>query len=178
MNAVLNVNRMRNISSEETKVLLHNTIVTPHFSSADVVWNGCSKTYATKLQTAQNFALRIIKNKRKRDSAKDILIEMKFLNLKQKRQVHEAVFIKKALMNKVSQNITDKYLEYLPNDKTRQATEGKLNLPNHRTTHYEKCPLYRTVKTWNSIPPHINENNQPNTFKKKYQNYLIENRTH
>ena len=87
-------------------------------------------------------------------------------------------------MNKSSQNLTNKYLEYLPNEKTRQAIEGKLNLPKHRTTKYEKCPLYRTVKTWNSIPPHINQNNeinqnnQPNTFKKKYQKYLMENRTH
>ena len=178
MNAILNLNRMRNILSEKTKVLLYNTIVTPHFSYADVVWNGCSKTYANKLQTAQNFALRIIKNRRKRDSAKQILREMKFLNLQQKRQVHEAVFIKKALMNKSSQNLTDKYLEYIPNEKTRQAIEGKLNLPKHRTTKYEKCPLYRTVKTWNSIPPHIIENNQPNTLKKKYQKYLIEKRTH
>ena len=177
MNAILNLNRMKHILPERTKILLYNAIVTPHFSYADVVWNGCSKANSTKLQAAQNFALRIIKNKRKRESTTGILKELNFLNLKQKRQVHEAVFIKKALMNKLSHNITYKYLEHLPNEKTRQAEQGKLNLPKHRTTKYEKSPLYRTIKTWNNIPESISEN-QPNLLKRKYQTYLIQNRTH
>ena len=177
MNAILNLNRLRNILPERTKILLYNSIVTPHFTYADVVWNGCSKENERKLQTAQNFAMRIIKNKSKRDSAYEIREELKFLDLKQKRQVHEAVFIKKALLNKLSQDITFKYLEFLPYEKTKQATDGKLNLPEHKTTKYENSPLYRTIKIWNSIPATINEN-EPKKFKQKYQQYLIQTRTH
>ena len=177
MNAILNLNRLRKILPEKTKILLYNTIVTPHFSYADVVWNGCSKGNAKKLQTAQNFAVRIIKNKSKRDSAEQILKDMKFLNLKEKRQVHEGVFIKKALLNKLSQNITNQYLEYLPNENTRQAETGKLNIPKHRTATFKNSPLYRTIKVLNSIPSTINEI-QPKPFKNQYQKYLIEQKTH
>ena len=177
MNAILNLNRLRNILSERTKILLYNSIVTPHFTYADVVWNGCSKENERKLQTAQNFALRIIKNKSKRESAREIRQELKFLNLKQKRQVHEAVFIQKALINKLSQDLTFKYLEFLPSEKTRQSKEGKLNLPKHKTTKYKHCPLYRTIKVWNNIPSTIDEN-EPGKFKRKYQQYLIETRLH
>ena len=178
MNAILNLNRLRNILPEHIKILLYNSIVTPHFNYADVVWNGCSTENENKLQTAQNFALRIIKNRSKKESAKEIRNELKFLNLKQKREVHEAVFIKKALLNKLSQNITYEYLEHLPSEKTRQADEGKLNIPEHRTSFYKKSPIYRTIKIWNNIPKTINEYNDPSKFKQKYQHYLIETRTH
>ena len=165
------------ILPKRTKILIYNSIVTPHFTYADVVWNGCSKENERKLQTAQNFAMRIIKNKSKRDSANEIREELKFLDLKQKRQVHEAVFIKKALLNKLSQDITFKYLEFLPYEKTKQATDGKLNLPEHKTTKYENSPLYRTIKIWNNIPATISEN-EPKKFKQKYQQYLIQTRTY
>ena len=97
---------------------------------------------------------------------------MQYLNLAEKRKVHEAVFITKSLLNKTAQNITNQYLEYLPSCDTRQAQTGKLNIPKHRTAGYENSPLYRTIKTWNDIPSNI-ETNDPRTLKKQYQNYLV-----
>ena len=113
---------------------LYNALVTPHLSYADVVWNGCGTVNTRKLQTAQNFAIRTILNKNRRDSSSEALKELKYLNLQQKRQVHEGVFIQKALIKKSSKNITEDYLKYLPTSNTRFAHAGKLTLPKHRTT--------------------------------------------
>ena len=166
MNAIINLSRLKHILPEKTKIQLYNTIVTPHFTYGDIIWGGCNKEQASKLQAAQNFAMRIIKKKNKRDSAKAILKEMQYLNLAEKRKVHEAVFITKSLLNKTAQNITNQYLEYLPSCDTRQAITGKLSIPKHRTAAYENSPLYRTIKTWNDIPSNI-ETNDPRTLKKK-----------
>ena len=173
MNAIINLSRLKNILPEKAKIQLYNTIVTPHFSYGDIIWGGCNKEQASKLQAAQNFAMRIIKKKNKRDSAKAILKEMQYLNLAEKRKVHEAVFITKSLLNKTAQNITNQYLEYLPSCDTRQAQTGRLNIPKHRTVAYESSPLYRTIKTWNDIPTNI-ETNDPRTLKKQYQKHLVE----
>merc|ERR1711972_842992 len=108
MNAIINLSRAKHMLSEKTKLTLYNTLVTPHFTYGDIIWGGCSQENARKLQVAQNFAMRTIKNKKKTESAKEILIELKYLNLAEKRKVHEAVFITKSLLNKTSQNITDK----------------------------------------------------------------------
>ena len=175
MNAIINLSRAKHMLTEKTKIILYNTLVTPHFTYGDIIWGGCSQENARKLQVAQNFAMRTIKNKRKRESAKEILHEMKYLNLAEKRQVHEAVFITKSLLNKTAQNITNKYLLYLSEADTRQAQKGRLKIPEHRTTAFKKSPLYRTIKTWNEIPTTINTNDATK-FKKAYQNYLIEQR--
>ena len=176
MNSIINLNRIKYVLPEKTKTQLYNTLVTPHFAYASVAWGGCSKENERKLQVAQNFALRAIKNKRKRESAKEILKEMKFLNLVEKRQVHEAVFITKSLLNKTSQNITNEYLNYLSIEKTRQATNGKLKIPKHNKSIFKRSPLYRTIKVWNDIPNTISREN-PKTFKTNYQNHLIKLRS-
>ena len=99
MNAIINLSRAKFILPEKTKILIYNTLVTPHYAYADVAWGGCGKVNAKKLQRTQNFASRTIKNKRKRYSSKEIRNDMKYLDLARKRKLHEAVFITKAKQN-------------------------------------------------------------------------------
>ena len=178
-NIIRNLHRVKHILPVTEKIKLYNALVTPHFSYADVVWSGCGKVNTRRLQSAQNFAIRSIVNKKKCESVSINLKEMKLLNLQEKRQVHEAVFIKKALGNKLSQNITAQYLEYIPTSNTRFAQAGKLSIPKHKTSKFESSPLYRTIKIWNSIPPKISKE-EPPIFKNQYQAHLInlsQNRT-
>ena len=175
INTIRNLHRVRNILPIKEKIKLYNLLVTPHFNYADVVWGGCGKTNARRLQTAQNFALRSIMNKKKTDSATEILNELKFLNLSEKRKIHEAVFINKAMLNRQSKNITDNYMKYLPTSNTRFAEAGKLIVPKHKTSKFENSPLYRTIKTWNSIPSNIPHEN-PKLLKNQYQKHLIHNK--
>jgi hypothetical protein len=172
LNTIRNLHRVRNLLPVKEKIKLYNTLATPQFNYADVVWGGCGKENTRRLQTAQNFALRSIMNRKKTDSAKEILTELKFLNLQEKRQVHDAVFINKALLHKQSANITEQYLKYLPTSNTRFAQAGKLTIPKHTTSKFENSPLYRTIKIWNTIPSSIPTDN-PRTFKKQYQKHLV-----
>ena len=172
INIIRNLHRIRHILPTKEKILLYNSMVTPHFGYADVVWNGCGIVNARKLQSAQNFAVRTIVNKRNRDSATPILKELRFLNLQQKRQVHEAVFIHKSLLNQQSENINERYKIQQPHSNTRFTAAGKLILPKHRTSKFQNSPLYRTIKTWNNIPAHI-PTEKPNIFKNHYQKHLI-----
>ena len=172
INTIRNLHRIRHILPIKEKIKLYNSLVTPHFSYADVVWNGCGVTNARKIQTAQNFAIRSIVNKSKRESATNILRQLKFLNLHQKRQVHEAVFIQKAFENKLPQNITDNYMKQLPTSNTRFSTARKLILPKHKTSKFQNSPLYRTIKIWNNIPTNI-PTDKTHIFKNTYQTHLI-----
>ena len=172
INIIRNLHRIKHILPTKEKIRLYNSMVTPHFGYADVVWNGCGIVNARKLQSAQNFAVRTIVNKRKRDSATPILKELRFLNLQQKRQVHEAVFIHKSLLNQQSENINERYKNQQPFSNTRFAAAGKLILPKHRTSKFQNSPFYRTIKTWNNIPAQI-PIEKPNIFKNHYQKFLV-----
>ena len=155
------------------RVHLYNALITPHLDYADVVWGGCGATNSNKLQLVQNFAAKSITGNKKRDSATKSLKKLKFLNLKQRRTVHETVFIHKSLLGINPANINEDYTQQKPTGNTRRAQQGKLNLPTHQSSKYQNSPFYRTIKSWNSCPSSLPANN-PKTHKIHFQKYLID----
>ena len=125
-----------------------------------------------RLQLVQNFAVKSITGNKKYDSASNSFKQLKFLNLKQRRKVHESVFIHKALTNNSTPNLHKEYSNYIPKANTRRLTTGKLTIPTHNTSKFKKSPLYRTIATWNSIPTSIPKKSIKN-HKIHYQKYLI-----
>ena len=146
-NAIRNLHRINNIVPVKHRVQLYNALVDPHFSYCDVIWGGCGVVNAKRLQTTQNYAVKSILGKRKRDSATDALTQLKFLNLKQRRSVHEAVFSHKALNKKQPDSINRQYESLIPISNTRAASTKTLNLPRHKTAKYQHSLLYRSIKT-------------------------------
>ena len=175
MNTIRNLNRVNNLLPVKYRTQLYKSLAEPHFSYADVAWGGCGVTNAKNLQLAQNFAARSILGMKKSASAKTALRKLKFLNLQQRRTVHEAVFAHKSLLNKHPDNINSIYQQHLPTRNTRGAASERLNVPKHKTSKYEQSPLFRTIKTWNAVPAHI-EKGDVRKHKTAFQQHLI-NRT-
>ena len=172
-NAIRNLHRINNIVPVKHRVQLYNALVDPHFSYCDVIWGGCGVVNAKRLQTTQNYAVKSILGKRKRDSATDALTQLKFLNLKQRRSVHEAVFSHKALNKKQPDSINRQYESLIPISNTRAASTKTLNLPRHKTAKYQHSLLYRSIKTWNSLP-HTISYDTTQQMKRQYQKHLIQ----
>ena len=172
MNAIRNLNRLNNLLPVKYRIQLYYSLVEPHFSYGDVVWGGCGVIQAKSLQLAQNFAARSILGMKKTDSATTALHKLKFLNLQQRRTVHEVVFAHKSLENKHPDNINRKYHDQLPTGNTRSAIARKLNIPKHQTAKFEQSPFYRTIKAWNSVPSYIDQGDI-NKHKTTYQQLLI-----
>lgn len=172
LNSIRNLHRINHLLPTKLKVNLYNALVIPHFDYADVVWAGCGKKNSQNLQLAQNFAARSITGNKKYDSATNSLNKLKFLNLHQRRTVHETVYTHKSLLQLHPANTISDYLKQRPTSTTRNSTTGKLNLPKHRTAKFQNSPLYRTIKSWNSCPDHIPTDNIK-THKTHHQKYLI-----
>ena len=122
---------------------------------ADVIWSGCSKGNKQKLQRVQNFALKSILGMKKSDSATTALKKLNFLNLKQRRLVHETGFAHKSIFNEHPSTLNHIYQQQQSTANTRSATRGKLNVPKHRTSKYEDSPFYRTLTAWNTAPTEL-----------------------
>ena len=99
--------------------------------------------------------MRTILGTDRRSSAKEALEKLRYLNLEGKRQVHEGVFVHKAINGNQPEEICNKYMEQMSRRNTRSATRMVLNNPKHKTALYERSPLYRTIQSWNSIPTDI-----------------------
>ena len=172
MNTIRNINRVNHLLPIKHRIQLYKALIEPHFSYGDIVWGGCSKSSASSLQKAQNFAARSILGKKKSYSASTALTELKFLNLEQRRTVHAAVFSHKSLLQKHPQNLNSTYKNQLSTANTRSAANMKLTIPKHRTSRYERSPLYRSILAWNATPSSIPIGNL-NKHKNMYQQYLL-----
>ena len=171
LNITRNIHRINHTLPIKQRIQLYHTLIEPHFSYADIIWGGCGKLNAQKLQTVQNFAAKSITGHRKRDAATPSLHKLKFLKLEQRRRVHETVFTHKSLVDKNPENINTLYLNQLSLGNTRQAYNGKLNPPKHRTAKYQQGPLYRTLTSWNKCP--IRETGDVNKHKQLLQKHLL-----
>ncbi len=54
--------RMRNVISQSLALDLYKSLIEPHFTYGDTIYDGCSTTLKHKLQTSQNLALRAVMN--------------------------------------------------------------------------------------------------------------------
>ena len=172
-NSIRNLHRINQLIPLKHRILLYNSLVASHYNYSDTVWSGCGVANEKKLQTTQNFAARSILGKSKYSSATEALKTLKFLPLKQKRKVHEAVYVHKALNEKLPRETTQQYRDYEPKTNLRSSKTHRLNIPKHSTEQYKRGPLYRTLKTWNSVPEELRTDLTTPNFKKKYQEHLI-----
>ena len=178
INSIRNLHKVNQLIPQKQRVLLYNSLVASHYNYADTVWSGCGVTNEKKLQNTQNFAARSILGRRKSTSATNALKTLQFLPLKDKRKVHEAVYAHKAINSKLPQEITDNYKNQLSKQNLRSSAKQTLNIPKHKTQHYQKSPMYRTIKTWNSTPVELRLEATTATFKKKFQTHLMKQQTH
>ena len=172
-NTTRQIHRINYFLPMEQKLMLYNTIIAPLFNYGDVIWGGCDEKDSKSLQKIQNFAARSINGKKKYDSATESLKKLKLLDLKTRRKVHEAVFAHKALSNKTAKNTCQIFESYRPKTETRKANLGKLNIPTHTNAKFQKCPTYRCIKTWNSMPSGLPDDDIQKR-KRAHQKYLIE----
>ena len=171
-NTIRNIHRINPMLPIKYRIFLYVTLVTPILDYADVIWSHCGENQMKNLQRAQNFAVKSIVGKRKRDSTTDAFSKLRFLNLSQRQTIHEATFALKSLLDINPTHINHNYLNLLPINDNRSSMQGKLNLPIHNTVRYENCPLYKTIKSLNSVPDHIPRHNIK-VFKTNFQKHVI-----
>ena len=174
INVIRQVSRINKYIPQKYRLMLYQTLISPKFDYADIIWGGCSVKNEKYLQSAQNYAVKSILGKRKYDSGSEALKELKLINLKKRRMVHEAVFAHKSLTGKTTKTIYNRYNHYKSKFNTRNSCKNKLNIPQHNSTKYKKSPLYRTIKSWNKSLPVLDLGNIKN-HKETFQKSLLDN---
>ena len=169
-NSIRNLHRVNKLIPMKQQRILYSSLVTPHFSYADTIWNNCGKVNSNKIQQAQNFAVKSMLGVSKYSSSTQALKKLELLPLAEKRKINIAVQVKKSLTGKAPENIQQLYMQQLSYEDSRAAFRGDLRYPQHNLTQYEHGPLYTSIKTWNAIPLHLRDNNLSN-FKKDLQKY-------
>ena len=152
LNSIRHLHRINHLLPVKLRIQLYNSLVIPHYDYADIIWGGCGSVNSKKLQISQNFAVRSITGSKKHDSASASFKKLKFLNLSQRRKVHEAVFTNKSLLHLNPIDISLKYINQCSSGKsnTRNCEKGTLNLPTNKSLKYQNSPFYRCISSWNA----------------------------
>ena len=157
INSIRNLHRINQLIPMKQQRMLYTSLVTPHFSYADVIWNNCGNANCNKIQQAQNFAAKSMIGAKKHSSSTHALKKLELLPLTEKRKINVAVHVKKALTGKAPHNIQQMYKNQISSEKTRAAARGDFNYPKHRLQQYQEGSFYTSLKIWNSLPLHLRE---------------------
>ena len=76
---------------------LYTTIVLPSLDYCDVVWSGCMKNAAKKLEVVQNNAARAVVGAPYRSSATTLRNQLGWQSLRKRREVHTATWVCRCL---------------------------------------------------------------------------------
>ena len=174
LNSIRHLHRINHLLPVDLRIQLYYSLVVPHFDYADIIWGGCGSVNTKKLQITQNFAVRSITGTKKHDSVRDSFEKLKFLNLQQRRTIHEAVFTNKSLLHLNPVKISLKYNEQISTShrNTRSSHMGTLNLPKHNSAKFQNSPFFRCISSWNACPNNL-PTYKPKPFKKSLQKHLI-----
>ena len=124
-----------------------------------------------KLQRTQNCVIKNMLGMKIRDSSEDALTKANLLCLEDKRQVHDAVYVHKALSGKLPAKICQQYQKHQSLRNFRSAEKQILRIPKHKTENYKNSPLYRSIVAWNNTPTDIKKL-ETATFKQKMQAHV------
>ena len=157
---------------------LYDALVTPHFSYADVVWDGTSCGLSKDLQKAGNFAARSLLGCRKRESATNALRKLNMMPLAEKRKVHLGVMTHKFMNSRGPVELTTKYQDMTRTyhgHNTRSSSRKDMRTLSHRTSRFNRSTLQRASKLWNTIPEDIRNGDSTTAFKRQFQSHLQRN---
>ena len=174
--ATRNLQRTFNILPFKCKLALYNSLVASHFNYADTVWGGLSVKNKNKLQRTQNTVIKSMLGMKFKDSSEEALKKANLLSLDDKRKVHDAVYVHKALAGTLPDQVNQQYLKHRSSTSLRSAEKQTLNIPKHTHEKYKNSPLYRTIAAWNASPTDIRKK-ETTTFKKQLQANLQRKKT-
>ena len=174
MNKLIQINRIRHLLDKETLLLIINSFVFSRLFCCSSVWSNTSGNNIHKLQLVQNFAARIILGGlRKYDHISDGLRSLRWLNVKQRLMVNDAVLMHKCLNGLSPSYLSDKFCIRSTIHDRQTRYRDTLNISSCRIAAGQRAFCYRGVKIWNSLSTDLTQITDANIFKKLLIKKLI-----
>jgi hypothetical protein len=144
--------RNLNIASTSTKETAYKALVRPTVEYASTVWDPHEKGYIHRLDMVQRRAARYVKNKyHNRSSVTDMLADLEWKSLKERRKEARLIMLYKVINNKVA--LDSSQLKPSNSTSTRNSHNLTYKIPYCRTQYRQQSFFPRTIKDWNSLPP-------------------------
>ena len=131
---------------------VYKAIVLPYFDYCSLVWESCSVYLQDKLQKMQNRAARVITGKPYDTRISDMLNELGWQPLAERRRSQKIIFMHKAKNKQFPESISSMF--HINRNDNYNLRNNNVNyaLPKPKTDFMKKSISYSAVSLWNSLP--------------------------
>ena len=173
------ISRFKNFLSEESKLILCESIVLSHFNFGDSVFLNIDKYLQGRIQRIQNICLRFIFGIRKKSKCDydELRSRHKILDMNQRRILHGLTSLFKVLKNHEPSYLADFFTQY-KEIRMRNTRICDLNIyqPDVQISSiHSRAFKFYIPRVWNLLPGDIKAANTLNTFKIKVKKLLLTN---
>ena len=167
MNNMIQINRIKHLLDKEKLLLIINSFVFRRLFYCSSVWSNTSATNIHKLQLVQNFSARIIFGLRKYDHISAGFRSLRWLNVKQRLMVNDAVMMHKCLKGLSPCYLSNKFSTRATIHDKQTRYRDSLNIPSSRINAGQRAFYYRGVKVRNNLSRDLKEIINAKVFKRR-----------
>lgn len=167
------ISRARFMFDRQTLIKIINSLVMTKLTYCSIVWSNTSRQNIKKLQLVQNFAARIVTNKRKYDHITPVLKSLEWLPIALLLDYKIIIMTFKCLNNLAPTYLCEKFVKRsaIHNRNTRHNDD--LEIPKCKTSSGQKSFHYRATKLWNDLSPSLKDTSELSIFKHNLKHYLL-----
>ena len=160
------IRNVRDFVDIQTLIMIYKSLVEPYFVYCSAVWDSLGIGLAKRLQKLQNRAARIITRSDYTVRSADLLKELSWQTLSQKRISSKATMMYKILNGQAPEYLREKF-SYVCQRHSHSLRNADVNLilPRPNTEYGKKCFSYSGAALWNCIPADVRKAQTLQTFK-------------
>ena len=171
--ALAQISRVKHIFKNELITII-NALVFSKLYYCSSVWSNTTLSNIQKLQKVQNFAVRIVSNKRKYDHITPALKNLKWLPVQQQLFYRDAILAFKCMTGLAPNYLSSNFVSRGEISKRTTRNSNLLNIPLLRTKTGQRSSTYRIVKIWNDLPSEIKLAKNVKDFKSKLKRHFLQ----
>lgn len=162
------IGKIKNLLSNKQIEMLVHAVISSRLDYCNSLLFGINKITINKYQKVQNAAARLVSNRRKRDSVRDVLITLHWLRVEERIIFKLLVLIYKSLNDMSPVCIADMI-------DVNDVDRCLLAYKNYQSSYARKSFSYIAPKLWNNLPNQIRSSPSLNNFKSQTKYLLFNN---
>lgn len=167
------LNRVGNYISTYTRCIIYKTIIAPHFEYCATLLVDMGETQLSRLQKAQNRAMRVILQCDRYTKIERMLQALQFMSIRQRLYYNMSIFIFKILNNMMPEQLKDRLsiVGHRTGRQTRQAENIAVDF--RKTKSAQKSLFFEGVIMYNALPDEVKRCERLDIFKRILKEFII-----
>ena len=167
---------MGNYGTGYTRCVIYKTIIAPHFEYCATLLINMGATQISRLQKAQNRAMRVILQCDRRTKVESMLQALQFMNVRQRLYYNMCIFVCKILKNMFPEHLRNR-LRIVGDESAMQRRQaGNIAVEFRKTRSAQKSPFYEGVlRMYNALSDDVKGCGSLNIFKRMVKEFVVTN---